>query len=302
MERPALVGAAELAHRSGRPVYTVLLAVKASPHLQHMRRWADAARMLELGLSFAVELGTGHEAMVRSELADALSYLKREQESLEHLTRAVQISQELGDRRLEGRLRGSLGRMYNKLGDTTKAVENYHIALEIATEAGDVQQQGGIRVAIGAVLTDAGDIHGAVHTYHRALHLAHQTGSPRGIAPIHQLLGGLYMEQLGRNDLALDHYKEARQIYEDIGDHYSEADIWYRIGWIGLHDGSPEDAHGAWKIAMLLAKRVGYDDLVEHMESMFTENGLTQDAPSDDWSRLCRLWSRKQTAARAAEQ
>src|SRR5262249_41989283 len=122
--------------------------------------------------------------------------------------------------------------------------------------------QGNIQVYIGSMLTDADDIDGAADTYHRALHLFRQTNSLSSIASTHLLLGSLYMDRLGRYDLAFDHYVEAQQIYDDIGDYHMLADVWYRLGLACLRDGSPQHAQTAWQTAMLLAKHVGYDNLV----------------------------------------
>jgi tetratricopeptide (TPR) repeat protein len=276
MEHLTLIEAVELAHRTGRHLCAAMLADRFKSYLRNIRRWADAARVLEFGLKSAVERGgTEYEATLRCDLAVTLGFLDRRQEAIGHLTRALQIARELGDRRFEAVMLMELGRAHQRLGDTAKAGECYRTALEIFTEAGDNVYRANVLLHIGTLSLDANDADSAVDTYNRALNLFHQTNSLGNIAATKRLLASVYLNQLDRLDLAFDHYDEARQFYHDIGDHHNEADMWYEIGLICVRDGRSDVAQSSWRVAMLLARHIDYDDLVEHLELMFTRHGLT---------------------------
>jgi tetratricopeptide (TPR) repeat protein len=283
IERQTMVEAVELAHRSGRQLHTMLLANPVSRYLRDTRRFADAARVLELGLDSAVEQGnTSREATLRCDLANALRFLNRKQESLGHLTRAVQISRELGNRKFEGVMLMELGEAHRGLGDTAKAIEHYRVGLEIATEAGDAQWQGNVQMCIGAAREDIDDFDGAVDSFNRALRLFHQTDSLSGIASTHRVLAAVYLERLRRYDLAFDHWDEARQICKDIGDLHSEAEIWYMLSLTCLRADWRQLAQTAWQAAMLLAKKIEYHGLVEDLEFILTKYDMSQATPADD--------------------
>jgi tetratricopeptide (TPR) repeat protein len=281
-ERSTLIGAVELAHRSGRHDLTVLLAERAGNYLQEVRQWADAARMFELAVASAL-IGehTEHEATLRVDLASTLVFLRSHQECVEHLSRALEIGRDIGHRGFLGVVLRELGAAYHRLEETAKSIEYFRLALEIATETENVQEQGTIFINIGSTLQDAGDVAGAVEHYNRALSIFRRAGSRGSVAATQRLLAGVYLESLGEYDVAFDLYWEAMKTYEDLGDLHSAADIWYQLGHVCLRGGRPETAGKAWRTAALIAKRIDYADMVKDAELMLTTHDLTEDGPDN---------------------
>lgn len=276
----ALVEAVELAHRTGRRHTAVRLGSDAYHYLFDTRRWPEAVRVLEAALESALELGDiEYEATLRCDLVKVLGFVGREQESGPHLMRALQIARELGHRRFEGVVLGHLGFMYSAQGNFTKAIEYHGDALEIATETGFVQEQASQHVLIGTALENSGNFDGAVVSYNRGIHLYRQIGKLISAAFALRMLGGLYLTRLNRYDLAFDHYIEAQQIYSDAGHWYDEADMWDMLGLTCLRAGDTRLARQGWQAALLLADRIGYQDLAEHVTRMLHDHALLTRSP-----------------------
>jgi tetratricopeptide (TPR) repeat protein len=92
---------------------------------------------------------------------------------------ALKIAQDIGNRKDEGALFGSLGNSYSALGDARKAVEYYEKALKIARETGDRRNEGNWFGNLGLAYQDLGEVRKAIVCYEKALQIAQEIGDKR---------------------------------------------------------------------------------------------------------------------------
>jgi tetratricopeptide (TPR) repeat protein len=275
MERQALITVAAVAHHSGQHELMRMLAVPMSQYLEETKRWADAGYILTMAVQSALQHGDAEiEARTRFSLASALWFLGERREGVLHLTEALRIARDLGNRPFEGEVLQLLGAVYQGLGETGKSAECRNAALKIAAETGDIQQQAALHCSIGAGLDKSGDLEGAVACYKHALDLSHQASSPAGIATVKRLMAGMYLDSLDSLDLAYEQYQEAFDIYRDVEDYHNAADVWYQLGLVCLRAGELELAEQEWQGAILLARHLEYEDLIQRLEVMFTRYGM----------------------------
>ncbi|MBL7183784.1 MAG: tetratricopeptide repeat protein [Anaerolineae bacterium] len=91
---------------------------------------------------------------------------------------ALEISQEIGDRRGEGADLGNLGNAYRALGQVERAIEYYEAALEIAQEIGDRRGEGNRLGNLGNAYRALGQVERAKEYLQQALAIFEEIKSP----------------------------------------------------------------------------------------------------------------------------
>ena len=90
------------------------------------------------------------------------------EKAIRYYEKALEITQEIGDKRNKGRWIGCIGLAYRALGEMRKAIEYHEKALKIAQEIGDRQNEGKSLGNLGAVYYDLSEWKRAIDYYEAA--------------------------------------------------------------------------------------------------------------------------------------
>jgi tetratricopeptide (TPR) repeat protein/DNA-binding XRE family transcriptional regulator len=194
------------------------------PHINAARRWAAAHAGTLEGDTMLLEdaLATDHIGALRYD---------QQHERIPQLECASAAAQRLGDRRAEGAVLNSLGRVYGRLGDARRAISYFEQALSAAREVGDRRDEGSALNSLGMAYHMLGDIRPAILYYEQHLAIAQEIGDWRGQGQALNNLGIAY-EQLGDARGALNCFEQALSVARVIGNQHSEAIVLNNLGKI----------------------------------------------------------------------
>ncbi|WIV52886.1 ATP-binding protein [Amycolatopsis nalaikhensis] len=174
-------------------------------------------------------------------LWELMLYRKLYPEWLRSHELGIVAAQRCGNRVAESRLRHQLGRAHLDLGQLEPAQEQTRRAVELAREANDVRNESAALQQLGMVSQARGDIDAAVALFAASLRLEQELGIDRGVALRHRRIG-LALLQAGRDIDAARHLEAAAQLFTDIGDEKSEAQVALGLARIDARSGRPEVA------------------------------------------------------------
>ena len=170
-------------------------------------------------------LGRHEEAERLDGLAAAAMQRGQLQPTIEHLTQALAIYRETGDRGREGSTLGNLGcAYYYSLGQQERAIEHHTQALAIFREVGDRQTEGKTLVNLGNAYSRLGQHDPAVEHYTQALAISRELDDRGGEGRALRNLGNVYgsLEQYER---ATEHLTQALAISRETGDRKGEGSV-----------------------------------------------------------------------------
>ncbi|MBN1813375.1 MAG: tetratricopeptide repeat protein, partial [Anaerolineae bacterium] len=144
--------------------------------------------------------------------------------AIEHLTQALAIAREVGDRRREGDHLGNLGIAYHNLDQIEQAIASYEQALVIARETGNRFGEERLLGSLGLVYHTLGQIERAVECLEQALVIAREIDERSGEG-YHLGHLGIAYHALGQIKQAINSYEEALAIFHEIGNCRSEG-VW----------------------------------------------------------------------------
>jgi tetratricopeptide (TPR) repeat protein len=176
--------------------------------------------------------------------------------SLEYFEKALEITQEIGDRRGEGTALGNIGTAYSSLGQVERAIGYYEQALAIAKEIGDRRNEGAWLGNFGNAYFNLGQVKRAIGYYEQALAISKEIGDRRGEGSALGNLGTAY-SAMGQMERALEYYEQALSIAQEIGDRRGEG---HRLGNLGNAHSALGQVKGAleyYKQALAIAKEMG---------------------------------------------
>lgn len=134
----------------------------------------------------------------------------------EALERALSISLQSEDLKLQATCHNNLAYAYQRLGEREQTLDHYQRALDLWRKVGDAQAQGVVLYSVGIFHRDRGDFDLALQYLSQALPLRHDVGDIMG--ELYTLLA-LANVQLGRGEMeqALGRLDEALQLSRSVG-------------------------------------------------------------------------------------
>ena len=150
--------------------------------------------------------------------------------ALEYSSKALQINEEIGNKKGIAANLGNLGNIYNKLSDNPKALECYSKALHISEEIGNKAGIAAALANIGLVYSNLSDYPKALEYYSKALLINEEIGNKVGIA-VNFGNSGLVYIYLSDFPKALEYYTKSLLINEEI---VNKVGIASNLGNIGL--------------------------------------------------------------------
>jgi tetratricopeptide (TPR) repeat protein len=181
-----------------------------------MGQYQRASDYYQAALEIARELGSrADEGGILSDLGNIQANLGEFDRAIELLQQALTITRQTGQRRAEVAVLGNLGNALLGLGRVDEAIKNYELALEMR----DASSQRGVSATLtnlGNAFADAGDPNNAIAYLEQALKGSQISGDRRSEAIQLNNLGIIYAN-MERYNLALDYYRQAGEIFREIG-------------------------------------------------------------------------------------
>lgn len=138
-------------------------------------------------------------------------------QAVDHLLRAIQLAEQIGDKYHQGAWLGNLGNTYAIIGDHDKAIEYYEQHLKLSKEINDVRGERHVLANLGVSYAHLGNMPKAIEYYKRFLELAVQSKDRREESQALMNLGFAYYD-LGDLEEADRLLQTAQEISIELGD------------------------------------------------------------------------------------
>ncbi len=220
---------------------------RVSASLEHLGRTDERDAMLAEALQLANDLGDRKSATdILAQRGWSLVMRGSPAEAIEVLASALEAARELGDQRLESAIEGHLGAASGYLGDNETAAQHQHAALAIAREIGDRKLEAKACGGLGVAMWTLGDFTAALEWDERALAISREVGDVRYAAVALGNLAGSYTAA-GMYARSMELQDERLRLAREIG---------YRRG----------EAIGLGNLALALAVMGRFDEACEMHE------------------------------------
>lgn len=172
------------------------------------------------------------ESSIIRNLGTVHLYLGENERAEQHYLRALEIQQKNDLQTEEAATRTNLGIVYKNLGRYPLAIKQYEIALGIQRRCGNQKDEGVILGNLGTVYRSQGFVDKSIETHEMALSLHRTVGNRKSEASVLGNIGTLYEHQRDY-EKAIEHYRQSLEIARDIGNRYLE----------GIHLGNLGEAY-----------------------------------------------------------
>ena len=186
----------------------------------------------------------------------AYARLGRVEEAIDYLKQQLVIAREIGDRQGEGNALGNLGSAYAALGRVEEAIGYHQQALVISREIGDRQSEGNALGNLGTAYFRLGRVEEAIDYLKQQLVIAREIGDRQGEGNALGNLGIAYAA-LGRVEEAIGYYQQRLVIAREIGDRRGEGNALGNLGSAYAALGRVEEAIGYHQQALVISREIG---------------------------------------------
>jgi tetratricopeptide (TPR) repeat protein len=261
-ERVAMIA---LIHQAdGTRAYEVVwrLVTRMTHFFDVRNHWTDWVASHQLALSAAQALGNRR---AEAEILLGLGLVHRSQGDAEDavgcLQEAAEISQDVGDRQLEGWARNDLAHVQAKyLRQFEAAAGSLGIALRRFREVGDTRGEASVHDNFGIVYKGQQHLDKATAAVERSLELFGELDEPWGESWVLQNLGDLYQEQ-GLFEQAITRHQQALTTFKEVvGDQVGEGWALTALGHAHLELGRLDEALFSTQQALDLLRQISAKD------------------------------------------
>ncbi|MEO3930699.1 tetratricopeptide repeat protein [Micromonosporaceae bacterium B7E4] len=257
-EQSTLVAAVNTAFGHGR--YDIAWRLPAVLRLYFDRRsnWHDWLGTSRIALDAARRTDDrAGEALILSGLGLGYGQLGRTEESVDCLTRSLEIRRAVGDRRGEGRTLNNLGIAYGRQGRFHEAIDHLTAALEIRQDTASQYDQSMTLGNLGRAYSGAGQHREAIRCLSQALEVRRRLADPAGVASALFNLGEALLHA-GQHEQALIRLYEARDLFHQKHCRGFEAETLEVLGDGLLRSGEPVQARDCWQQALDIFDALGH--------------------------------------------
>jgi predicted ATPase/DNA-binding SARP family transcriptional activator len=202
-------------------------------------------------------------------------------EAVNSFTKAVALSQKIGDRHSQSQNLNNIGKTYISVGKYPEALSCYQQALQICRQSGDRQGEGRTLNNIGVVYQEQGRYEEALRCYQQTLAICRELGIRRGEGISLNNIGNIYYF-LGEYEKALAHQQQAVEIRRELGDRQGERISLDNVGAVyqslGRYDQALSAHQSALAISLELGDRRGEGDSLENIGVLLVSVGKPQEA------------------------
>ena len=178
----------------------------------------------------------------------------------DYLKHALDICQEIGDRKGEGSSVGYLGVVSWSQGDYAEASNYYQQALNIFRQIGDRMSESIALTNLGGVCAEQGDYVRAIACFEEDLRISREIGSVGGEStPLCNL--GIVAHRLGDYTTAHSNYVQALDISQKVGNRRSESEALAYLGLLHHHLGDDSAAVEKSEQALEISREIATPDV-----------------------------------------
>ncbi|GAB2785777.1 AfsR/SARP family transcriptional regulator [Streptomyces daliensis] len=267
-ERANLVAAVHQAAAYQRPdiAWRLTAAMWGFFYLRsHLHDWFETARVSLAGAREADDR-TG-ESWSLSDMAAALTAMRRFDEAIVHLRQAMMLCQRLGDTTGRSQAVGNLGNLHMQVGRLDKAVEYTRRSLALDRASGNAWGEGIALANLGDACQRLGRFDEANDYLEQGLGVLHATGN-RWVEGVTLDILGTVQHRLGRHDDAIQRYHQALETHRDVGNRWGEGHTLGHLGDIHLATGRPAEARARWREALAVFEEFDHPDAKEIREKL----------------------------------
>lgn len=167
------------------------------------------------------------------------------EEALDYLSRAVELTTELGDMPGRAHTHRILAWLWKQLGEYDSAAEEARLSLDIYQGIGMHVWEAHALNEFGLCCANLGQYESATQSCARSLELhrkyRHMSGEAESLDSL-----GLIALAVGHDEEAIDHYARALVLYQASGNTYDEANVFEHLGHAYTSAGNPGSAKKAW--------------------------------------------------------
>ncbi len=186
----------------------------------------------------------------------AYARLGQVERAIEFYEQHLAIAREIGDRRGEGNALGNLGGAYYRLGQLERAIEFHEQALIISRETRDRRGEGGDLGNLGLAYARLGQVERAIEFHEQALIISREIGDRQGEGSNLGNLGNAYA-RLGQVERAIEFYEQYLAIAREIGDRHGEGNALGNLGSAYYRLGQLERAIEFHEQALIISRETG---------------------------------------------
>lgn len=238
--------------------------------------WVDWIIAYRTGLDAAEhQADQSGYARLLAGLGIAYRHLRRYDDALRSLDRAIDIWREVGDRYGEAWALGSLSITLWELEKFNEALDCSRHALAVFRDIGSQYGESQALHCFGEACRGLGRYTEALDYLQHALDLRRHIGDPGGESQVLNSLGDTY-RLLDQLDTADEHYRQALEMWREIGDRWSEARTLTALGDVSKELGHIDSAHESWRQALVICHELGAPQTAEIQARLAERDG---DAP-----------------------
>ena len=177
------------------------------------------------------------------------------QEALGRWKEALEIAEQIGDKRVIGIFAANIGLAHAKRGEYERALEFHEKALRMNREIGDKGNSAINLNNIGAVYNDMGRHDRALEYYREALVIRRETKDRNGEANLLSNMGVVFSDSGCYKD-AFKSLNAAVGVYRDLNDTLGEISVLKNLGVVYTRTGQYPDAMDAYQKALAMIRAI----------------------------------------------
>jgi len=278
VESPVMFGLLASAISGGDDQYVWQIVWTLAPFLYRRGRWHECIGIQRLALRAAQHLGDpvglGH---AHYELGRGLVNIGGFTDAEPHLSQALDIFGQLGDRANEATVHQGFGHLFEQQGRYAQSLVHAREALRVVREIGPAQTVASIENSVGWLYAHLGQCEEALVYCQRSLKFQREIGHRAGEADTWDSLGYTH-SRMKDHAQAAECYRQAVDIYYEIGDRYHEAGSHMGLGDAKLHAGDPAAARKHWEQALAIFESIPHQD-AEQARARLSNLGTTASPP-----------------------
>jgi tetratricopeptide (TPR) repeat protein/transcriptional regulator with XRE-family HTH domain len=248
-ERAGLRAAVALAERAGFTAHAWQIPVPLAAFFDQRSYWEEWADLWRVSLRAAERADDpAGQAMAHFNLGHALKQRGTQARVREHLSRALELFEQLGEHARAGGTHDALAHSYELDGRPADALVHARRCLELFRIVGDRTGQARALSTVGWDLALLGQYEEALASCQEALEPMREGGDRWGEAAALDTAGYACAE-LGRFEEAIGYFRQAVSISEELDDRYNRAQTLIRLGDVYRTLSDVTAARDAWREA-----------------------------------------------------
>jgi DNA-binding SARP family transcriptional activator len=252
-----LMAAIQTAAEMGEDAIAWKLPVALTYYLEIRQPWTEWVTAGQTAIRATQRLGDlKGEAWLLNQLGHPYCGLRRFDDALDCLHRALRIRTEIGDRRLEGSTLNNIGMVYGERGQPEDSIRYFQSALSLAVETGDQLLESIALLNLGEAHQELAQHDRAAFYYQQALRIARENDDARIEGRALSNLSETFLA-LGRPAATRDHLRQALAAWQRAGDRRSEAEAHCKLGDLLTGIGEARAAREQWSAAQAIFEELG---------------------------------------------